>query len=86
MELNTGILCSCAPSVAHFFRRYPVNLGHFSFQALLLRISNRPAASEGFDLVPVDSPNPNEIRLQTEILGSSVRANGRFVDTQDLKW
>ena len=85
VEVNIGVICSCAPSVATFFRHHPIKVPSvFSLKRLRAKISKQHSSSNGFDRV--NSLNPKEIRLETEILASSAKAEGKFIRPSDLGW
>ncbi len=80
-----GVFCSCAPSVAGFFRHHPVNVPRiFSYKTLRAKLTKSSSHPEGFDRV--GSLNTKDIRLETQILGSSAKAEGKFIGSSAIGW
>lgn len=81
--MTAGVICACAPSVATLYRRYP---GHFPsvvwFTKLRSRFSKKASLEDGFDRV--GSSHSENIRLETTILASAAKAEGRFIKSNDL--
>ena len=85
VEINIGIVCSCAPSVMTFFRHHPISASLvFSLKRLRAMMSKKQSSSNGFDRI--NSFNFKEIRLETQILASSAKAEGKFIRPNDLGW
>lgn len=85
VEINTGVICSCAPSVATFFRHNPISASSiFSLKRLRAKLSKQQSSTDGFDRV--GSTNDKDIRLETQILASSAKAEGKFIKAKDLGW
>ena len=52
VETNIGVVCSCAPSAATFFRHRPISVSSlFSLKRLRAKISKQQSSSNGFDRV-----------------------------------
>lgn len=80
IELNVGIICSCIPHIACFFRQRRSATSYIRSLKKLRSKFWRNHGSGTEKLNDVESPALSNPRLRTEILGT-IQGEGKFMET-----
>ncbi|MCJ1366546.1 hypothetical protein MMC16_005675 [Acarospora aff. strigata] len=95
VEINVGVICSCMPHLASFFRHHHTYLTFF--RSLTSRLfssiksskrsffsSHKSSPDESFDHVDARPSSDQSPYLETQILKSSARGDGRFLESGEF--